>query len=497
VTEFIALRTQLEATRVRSAALKARLERQFDRYRDLFVLAPDAFVVTDTRGMIVEANVAASDLFGIEGRFLIAKPLANLIAAGDRRRFRKDLVGLLGARTIKELEYELTPRSGPRRVVAMSVIYGFDAEGPALRWVIRDMTERRQVEIELRLLAEELEARVAHRTAVLEEAKGQLEQVVSQIPAGVVIGESPDASVVQANDRARHLLGKEVAPARELLVRALQGEAIDAELLETSGEDGVERTVEVRAAPVLRRRRIVSAVATFVDVTERERRERAEREFVSNAAHELRTPLAAITSALEVLQRGARDDPEARETFLAHIERQCDRLNRLVPALLLLARAQMGQTTVDKEVIPIRPLLEDLARGLHPRAEVEVEVDCDPQLAVIANRTLFEQAVWNLAANAEGHTAAGAIEFAAEENAGLVTLTVGDTGSGIEPADLERIFDRFYRGEGDGEGERFGLGLAIVQEAVRAMGGSIDIESDSGYGTAARIRLPAVRLART
>ena len=495
MTEVNSLRAQLDATHARFVESKADLERQFDRYRDLFELAPDAFVVTDARGMIVEANRAASDLFGIEGGFLVAKPLATFVAPGDRRRFRKDLVELERTRGTEGREYELTPRNGPPRFVEISVVYGFDAEAPALRWVIRDVTERRQAEIELRLLADELEARVAQRTAVLEQAKSQLELVIAQIPTGVVISESPDANAVVANHRARELLGQELAAAQEPLSRALGGETIDAELVRTSGADGVERTVEVRAAPVLRRRRIVSAVVTFDDATERERRERAEREFVSNAAHELRTPLAAITSAVEVLQGSASDDPEARETFLAHIERQCDRLNRLVPALLLLARAQMGQTTVDKEVILVRPLLEGLAQGLRPHEGVEVEVVCDPQLAVIANRTLFEQAVWNLAMNAERHTAAGSIELVATEDDGSASIIVGDTGSGIEPADLDRVFDRFYRGNGDGEG--FGLGLAIVREAVRAMGGSIEIESDSVNGTAARIRLPAARLAST
>jgi two-component system sensor histidine kinase VicK len=301
---------------------------------------------------------------------------------------------------------------------------------------------------------------------------------------------------VVANRRAHELLGSEIPVGRDLFARALAGELIEGELIELAGEDAAERTLEVRAAPVRGRgRRIVSAVATFVDVTERERRERAEREFISNAAHELRTPLAAITSALEVLQGGGKEDPEARDRFLSHLEQQCNRLNRLVPGLLMLARAQMRQATMEHEVIPLRPLLDALVAELHPAPGIAVAVDCDPQLAVVANRTLTEQVLWNLAANAERYTSAGSIELNAREDGGWAAIEVRDTGPGIDEHDLDRVFERFYRGEGTAPG--FGLGLAIVHESVTAMGGSVAIASEPGRGTSAEIRLPAATLAET
>ena len=446
--------------------------------------------------MIIEANRAASRLFDVPHRFLVAKPLASFVAVGERRAFRRDLIELKRTHGIQELRYELKPRTGSRRFVEVAVAYGFEGERVAFRWVIRDVTDRRQVELELRLLADELEARVASRTAVLEQAKSQLELVVEQIPAGVVIVEAPDARVVVANRRAHELLGPEISVGRDLFARALAGELIEGELIELAGEDGARRTLEVRAAPVRGPRgRIVSAVGTFVDVTERERREQAEREFISNAAHELRTPLAAITSALEVLQAGGKEDPEARDTFLTHLEQQCNRLNRLVPGLLMLARAQMREATLEHEVIPVRPLLDALVAELHPTPGVAVAVDCDPQLAVVANRTLTEQALWNIAVNAERYTSAGSIELNAREDGGWAAIEVRDTGPGIDELDLDRVFERFYRGEGTAPG--FGLGLAIVHESVTAMGGSVAIASEPGRGTAAEIRLPAATLAET
>ncbi len=222
-----------------------------------------------------------------------------------------------------------------------------------------------------------------------------------------------------------------------------------------------------------------------------ERRERAEREFVTNAAHELRTPLAAIVSAIEVLQSGAKDVAEERDAFLADIQRESDRLSRLVRALLVLARAQTGQETVSRERVRLRPIFEEIAQSLHPNDGVAVEVRCAPELAVRAARDLLEQAFSNLAANAAKHTHSGRIEFVAAPAAeGWVAAEVRDTGVGIQREEHDRVVDRFYRGEGRGA-DGFGLGLAIVDEAVSALGGKMEMESSPGKGTTVRVLLGA------
>jgi signal transduction histidine kinase len=222
-----------------------------------------------------------------------------------------------------------------------------------------------------------------------------------------------------------------------------------------------------------------------------ERRERAEREFVMNAAHELRTPLAAIVSAIEVLQSGAKELPEERDAFLADIQRESDRLSRLVHALLVLARAQTGQETVSLERVRLRPIFEEIAQSLHPDDGVAVEVRCPPELSVLAARDLLEQAFSNLAANAAKHTHSGRIEFAAAPAAeGWVAAEVRDTGVGIQREEHDRVVDRFYRGEGRGA-DGFGLGLAIVDEAVSALGGKMEMESSPGEGTTVRVLLAA------
>jgi signal transduction histidine kinase/HAMP domain-containing protein len=231
-------------------------------------------------------------------------------------------------------------------------------------------------------------------------------------------------------------------------------------------------------------------VLVLTDISERERRERAEREFVANAAHELRTPLTAITGAVEALSLGAKDVPRDRDRFLGVIERQVGRLNRLARALLVLARAQTRQEALKLEPVELRPLLEHVLAGL-ALEDAAVELACPLGLSALAQRDLVEQVVSNLVTNAVKHSGDGTISLSVRATNDSVTLEVTDTGSGIDPADQARIFDRFYSADRD-SGESFGLGLAIVREAVRALGGVVAVESVPRTGTAVRVTLARV-----
>jgi two-component system sensor histidine kinase VicK len=234
-----------------------------------------------------------------------------------------------------------------------------------------------------------------------------------------------------------------------------------------------------------------AALLVMTDVSEREQRRRAEREFVDNAAHELRTPLAAITSAIERLQAGAREVPDKRDRFLGHIQHESTRLNRLASSLLVLARAQAHQEAPRREEIPLSELFEELAGGLELEPGVEVVLDCPPGLSVRSNRDLLEHALLNLATNAARHTGIGRIGIGAGiAHDGSLVIEVSDTGSGIPRDELSRLFDRFYRGSGEHGRSGFGLGLPITKEAVEALGGRVEIDSAPGEGTTARIFLP-------
>jgi signal transduction histidine kinase len=232
-----------------------------------------------------------------------------------------------------------------------------------------------------------------------------------------------------------------------------------------------------------------SAVLVFEDVSAREALERAEREFVTNAAHELRTPLAAMTTSIEVLQAGAKKKAKERDLFLGHIERECARLRRLAHALLVLARAQTGRHPPHRGAVEVRSVLEEVRSGLEDAGRTEVVVECPVELTIVTDRDLLEQTIWNLGANAAKYANGGRVVLAARARPGGTELEVRDEGPGIPLAERRRVFERFYRaGERDSEG--FGLGLAIVQQAVQALGGTVALTTAPGGGTSARITLP-------
>ncbi|HET7566506.1 MAG TPA: PAS domain-containing sensor histidine kinase [Gaiellaceae bacterium] len=247
-----------------------------------------------------------------------------------------------------------------------------------------------------------------------------------------------------------------------------------------------ERTIALVGVPA---RGDGDAILVLTDITERERRERAEREFVANAAHELGTPLTAIATSLEVLRGGAKDDPVERDRFLELIERQTSRLSRLRRALLTLARAQTRQEALQLEPVDAGALLAAAAEELRAGAvDAEVAVDAPEEVVVLAQPDLIEQVVLNLAENALRHGSASRVELAARRvDRRHAVIEVRDDGAGIPAAGRDRLFDRFYRGGASGDG--FGLGLAIVREVVRALGGTIELDAPEQGGTVVRLTL--------
>jgi signal transduction histidine kinase len=223
------------------------------------------------------------------------------------------------------------------------------------------------------------------------------------------------------------------------------------------------------------------------DPAERQRLERADREFIANVAHQLRTPITAIANAVEVLQSGAKESPEERDRFLGHIERQTERLVRLARAMLTLARVERGDAGPQLGPVPLAPVLDGLVAELSPKPLVAVEVDCPPAAAAIADEALLSEALANLVANALEHTEAGTVRIAVEGDSETLTIEIADTGTGIAPAELERVFERFHRGTAEGEGA--GLGLSIAKAAIEAQGGTLELESAVGEGTIARVTL--------
>jgi two-component system phosphate regulon sensor histidine kinase PhoR len=220
------------------------------------------------------------------------------------------------------------------------------------------------------------------------------------------------------------------------------------------------------------------------DRTEEMRREQTEREFVSNAAHELRNPLAGITGAIEVLRAGAKDDDEAREHFLGRLADDADRMTRLTQSLLTLARVEAGGTS-ETEVVDVNLAAEEAAEAVEPPEGVELTIETEPELVATGDPTLLRQVLIGLLTNACKNTPApgGVTLRARRNNENEVMIEVEDTGTGIPAEEQDRVFERFYRGSGSLETEGFGLGLSIARRMVNVMGGQIGVRSAPETGS--------------
>ncbi|HWB21467.1 MAG TPA: ATP-binding protein [Gaiellaceae bacterium] len=237
------------------------------------------------------------------------------------------------------------------------------------------------------------------------------------------------------------------------------------------------------------------AILVLADITERERRQRAEREFVANASHELRTPITAIANAVEALEAGAQDEPEHRETFIRLIGRQSLRLTRLTNSLLILARAQTLERSVQLVPVSVRPLLDDVVAGSERKDGPPIRIDCSDAVVALAEPDILEQIVSNLLGNAIRYGNSGLIAIRAYGREDDVVIEVSDTGPGMSVVEQSRIFDRFYSG-GKESRNGFGLGLAIVRDATLAIGGRIEVASREQEGTVVRLILGAATLSR-
>ena len=320
--------------------------------------------------------------------------------------------------------------------------------------------------------------------------RDQLRSLIEQLHEGV-IGVADDFTVVVANARASALLGQEVREGEPLCDPwpATDLRAFTRELFAPGMEPRTIRVVpaadQTYAVTGVPASAAGTAVLVVADVTEQERRERAEREFVANAAHELRTPLTAIASAVEVLQQGAKEDRLERDRFLTLIERQTRRLERLGRALLTLARAQTRAELVELTPLDVALILREVAEDMDLD---ESELELHAGVRAMAHADLLRQAIENLVGNARRYAAGERLLVSAWPEGDAVVVEVRDHGPGMSPADAERAVERFFR-SGSRDAAGFGLGLSIAREVARAVGGRLEIETRIGGGTAARMIL--------
>jgi PAS domain S-box-containing protein len=345
--------------------------------------------------------------------------------------------------------------------------------------------------------------------------------ILESITDGVVVTDV-EGEVVAVNRSAQHLLGVTGEAAVNQDVRALYSN-FPADMSDTVVEavsrlvaagstqprpsqveillERDEQVISARFAPILDEGAECQGVVTVLrDITREQEIAQAKSDFVSIVAHELRTPMTSIKGYTDLILSGAAGPvAEAQAQFLRVIRTSVERLATLVGDLLDISRIEAGRVKFD-----IRPLcMDEVARdvvvslqGEIARRNLELEVDIPPQLPMVrGDRNRIEQVLTNLVSNAYKYTPPGGhIILALRHVDGELQVDVSDNGIGIAPADLDRVFERFYRADHALVTEQTGtgLGLSIAKSIVEVHGGRIWVRSELGKGSTFSFSLPVI-----
>lgn len=321
----------------------------------------------------------------------------------------------------------------------------------------------------------------------------------------IVIG--PDERIAVANPPATALFGGNIEGRHHLLTlrqpalqTAIAGALADGRHAEARhvipgpSQDVAYRVTVAPLGPL-------GAALTFVDVTEAEQMGMMRRDFVANVSHELRTPLTALLGFIETLRGAARDDAAARDRFLAIMEREAGRMNRLIRDLLHLSRVESEERIRPTDRVDLAALVSSAIATLRPLAEAQnVTIETagiEGPLPVPADADQITQVLTNLIENAVKYGGSGGkvtVRIAREAlpRGPGIRIDVIDQGEGIDPQHIPRLTERFYRVDGHRSREKggTGLGLAIVKHIVNRHRGRMRIESDKEQGSVFTVVLP-------
>ena len=327
-----------------------------------------------------------------------------------------------------------------------------------------------------------------------------------------VIAVDQDQRIILMNSAAEVMFGISFTDALDRfhweIIRMSKLNALFQEVLETGSNKveeltlhyGEERVLQVQMAAIPDEEGIPWAVvAVFHDITEIRRLENVRKDFVANVSHELKTPLTSIKGSVETLQGGGIYDSENRLRFINIIERHSKRLERLIDDLLDLSQIESGKGGMDFESVNLSEIVggevSNFEEAINKKAQ-KINVDIPSGFPhVLADREKVKTIFRNILDNAIKYTPEfGEITISAAAQESEVQIEVADTGRGIPPKEIHRIFERFYRVDKTGSRESggTGLGLSIVKHIVEAHNGTIHATSEEGIGTKVVFTLPKV-----
>lgn len=330
----------------------------------------------------------------------------------------------------------------------------------------------------------DMAAELAHRIDDIRSETNLRDQILGAMDEGVILAER--GTIVYANHAAEQLLGAK----RDAPVPSQLGSTDQPASMEFRLHHPVQRVIRATSAPLSDGRTLMVAQ----DVTDAHRIDEIRRDFVANASHEMKTPVAGILAAAETLQDAIRENPIEAERFAGNLAKEARRLSDLIQDLLDLAR--LDQAAGQEGIAPMSELVRhavDEARGRALEKGLSMESSIADGINVPGRPGDLELLTRNLLDNAIRYTPeGGSIAIHLSRQNGNALLSINDTGVGIPTKDLPRVFERFYRvdrARARGTGGT-GLGLSIVRHIAESHGGFVTADSELGIGSTFTVSLP-------
>ncbi len=461
---------------------------------------PVAIITQDNKGKVCEWNAAAEKLFGYKANEAIGKPLDDLIAKFDLDAFKEATSyteKVLEGKPITQVEIIRYRKDGTPVNVVMSatpIIMNDKVVGVIATYI--DITNRVKLE------------------RALHESEERYRKLVETIDEGVCLLYKNE--IVFSNPAFEKLTGytkneirlrdiHDILPHYDELLSKSTSEC-EAKVITKLN---TERIVKVTLSPIKLGNKKFTLL-TLHDITPQKEADRMKSAFIANISHDIRTPLASAKEAISLVLDGVVGElSDAQRRFLSIAIENIDSLNSLLNELLEVSKLESRKLSYEYKLVTIEPIIEKVIESQSPianRKHIEIVKNLNPTPAIYADPACIRRVVFNLLSNAIKFTSEGGrVEISTctvDENSPIikqhnltptkyVMVSVSDTGPGIAPEDMDRIFKRFVKLNNTAPRVGVGLGLSISKEIVEAHGGKIWVESEPGKGSTFSFVIPA------